>query len=158
MPIKSASKQLTISIISYNTKNLLSRCLASIYQFTKNLNFEIIVVDNVSTDGSAEMVAKEFPLVKLIKNRTNRWYSGANNQVLRLARGKYFLILNSDIFLKTNAFKKLVDYLNHHPKVGAVEPQQVYEDGRIVLTGSRHNTVWLDLVELTGLHRLIKPR
>jgi len=156
MPTKSASKQLTISIVSFNTKLLLKRCLKSIYQFTKGTSFEIIVVDNASADGSAQMVAKEFPLVKLIRNKTNRWYTGANNQALKIARGKYFLILNSDTFLKTNAFKKLVEYLNFHPKVGAVEPCQLYEDGRIAPTGSRHNRIWLDLVALTGLHRLIK--
>lgn len=156
MRIKSASKQLTISIVSYNTKDLLRRCLASINKFTKNLNFEIIVVDNASTDGSAQMVTKDFPSVKLIRNRTNRWYTGANNQALRLAQGKYFLILNSDTYLKSNAFKKLVDCLNHHPSVGAVEPLQRYEDGQIALTGSQHNRIGSDLIALTGLHRLIK--
>lgn len=147
---------LTISIVSFNTRKLLRRCLASIYQYTKNLSFEVIVVDNASKDGSVKMVKKYFPQVKLIVNKTNRYYTGANNQALRFAQGKYFLILNSDIFLKSNALKKLVDYLNHHPKVGAVEPLQRYEDGRIAPTGSQHNRIWLDLVALTGLHRLIK--
>lgn len=149
---------LTISIVSFNTQDLLRRCLASIYQYTKNLNFEVIVVDNASKDGSVKMVKKYFPRVKLIVNKTNRYYTKANNQVLRLAQGKYFLILNSDTYLTSNALKKLVDYLNHHPKVGAVEPLQRYEDGRIAATGSKHNTVWLDLIELTILHRLIKPK
>ena len=148
--------ELTISIVSYNTKLLLKRCLKSIYQFTKGISFAVIVVDNASTDGSAQMVAKKFPQVKLIRNRENNFYTKANNQALKIARGKYFLILNSDIYLKSNALKKLVDYLNHHPKVGAVEPLQRYEDGRIAPTGSRHNRIWSDLVALTGLHRLIK--
>ncbi len=156
MPTKSASKQLTISIVSYNTKALLKRCLTSIFKYTRGLKFEIIVVDNASSDGSAQMVAKEFPLVKLIRNKTNRWYTGANNLALKIAQGKYFLILNSDTFLKSNAFKKLVEYLNYHPKVGAVEPLQRFEDGRIAPTGSRHNRLGSDLVALTGLHRLIK--
>lgn len=158
MPTKSASKQLTISIISYNTKLLLKRCLKSIYQFTKGNSFEVIVVDNASTDGSAAMVTKDFPSVKLIKNRTNRWYTGANNQALRLAQGKYFLILNSDIFLTSNAFKKMVDYLNHHPQVGAIEPQQIYEDGQIAATGSQHNSALIDFFELTWLGRIFKNK
>lgn len=156
MRTKSASKQLTISIVSYNTKDLLSRCLKSVYQFTKGISFEVIIVDNASSDGSASMVANHFPQAKLIRNRQNHFYTKANNQALRQAQGKYFLILNSDTYLTTNAFKKLVDYLNHHPQVGAVEPCQVYEDGRIAATGSRHNRIWSDLVALTGLHRLIK--
>lgn len=149
-------KDLTISIVSFNTNKLLSRCLQSIYKFTKNLNFEVIVIDNASVDGSAAMVAKNFPQAKLIGNRRNNFYTKANNQALSLAKGKYFLILNSDTFLKSNAFKKLVAYLKKHPRVGAVEPLQRYEDGRIALTGSPHNRFWPDLVALTGLHRFIK--
>ena len=158
MPSKSASKQLTISLVSYNTRALLRRALASIYQFTQGLSFEVIVVDNASTDGSTAMVETDFPRVKLIKNKNNRWYTGANNQALKVAQGKYFLILNSDIFLKNNSFKIMVDYLDKNPRVGAVEPLQFYEDGRIVKTGSRHNRVWWDLTELTLLHKLFKPR
>ena len=158
MPSKSVSKQLTVSIVSYNTRDLLRRCLASIYKYTQGLSFEVIVVDNASTDGSTAMVETDFPRVKLIKNKNNRWYTGANNQALKVAQGKYFLILNSDIFLKNNSFKIMVDYLDKNPRVGAVEPLQFYEDGRIVKTGSRHNRVWWDLTELTLLHKLFKPR
>ncbi len=150
--------RLSVSIVSYNTKDLLKRCLASIFKYTKDLSFEVIVVDNGSSDGSGEMVEQDFPKVKLIKNKINRWYTGANNQALRRAQGKYFLILNSDIFLKNNAFKILVDYLDKNPKVGAIEPLQFYEDGRIAKTTSRHSRVWWDLAELTLLHRLIKPK
>jgi GT2 family glycosyltransferase len=149
--------QLSVSIVSFNTKALLKRCLASIFKFTKGLSFEVIVVDNGSTDDSAAIVRKDFPQVKLIQNRTNRWYSGANNQALNAAKGKYFLILNSDIFLKDNAFKSLVCYLSRHQKVGAVEPLQQSENGKIISTGSRHNRLDWDLTELTLLHKLIKP-
>ena len=72
--------KLTISIVSYNTKDLLRRCLASIYKYTKNLSFEVIVVDNGSSDGSVLMVKQVFPRVKLIANNANHWYTGANNQ------------------------------------------------------------------------------
>lgn len=156
MPTKFVFMQLTISIVSFNTKDLLRRCLASIFKHTKGLSFEVIVVDNASTDGSAQMVKKEFPREKLIKNRANRWYTGANNQALKIAKGRYFLILNSDIFLKNNAFKTMVDYLEKHPEAGAVEPLQLYEDGRVAQTGSRHNRWWWDLIELTLLHRWLK--
>lgn len=149
--------RLSVSVVNYNTKDLLKRCLGSIYKFTKNLSFEVIVVDNASTDGSAKMIETQFPRVKLIKNKTNRWYTGANNQALRLALGKYFLILNSDVFLKNNAFKTMVDYLEKNPGVGAIEPLQLYENGRVVSTGSRHNRIWWDLLELTLLHRWFKP-
>jgi GT2 family glycosyltransferase len=144
---------LTISIASYNTKDLLRRCLTSIFKFTRKLNFKVIVVDNASSDGSAAMVKREFPRAKIIRNRVNRWYTGANNQALKLARGRYFLILNSDIFLTTNAFKTMVNYLDRHPQIGAIEPLQLYQDGRIAPTGSRHNTPLADFFELTWLGR-----
>ncbi|MCX6816332.1 MAG: glycosyltransferase [Candidatus Beckwithbacteria bacterium] len=149
---------LSISIASYNTKAFLRRCLMSIFKYTKQLNFEVIVVDNASSDGSAKMVKKYFPKVKLIVNPINNFYTGANNQALSLSKGKYFLILNSDISLKDNAFKKMVDYLNRQPKVGAIEALQRYEDGRIVITGSQQNSPWLDAIELTLLHKLLHPQ
>lgn len=148
--------QLTISIASFNTSDLLKRCLASIYKFTKDISFEVIVVDNASTDGSAAMVAKEFPQVRLIKNRANRWYTGANNQALRRARGRHFLILNSDMFLKGNSFKIMVEYLDKNPETGAIEPRQYYEDGRLAQTSSLHNRPGWDLLELTLLHKWLK--
>ena len=154
-----ASKiDLTISIVSYNTKDLLRRCLESIFKRTKGLKFEIIVVDNASTDGSSTMVRHQFPQVKIIANKKNRFYTAANNQALKLARGKYFLILNSDIFLTTNAFQKTVNYLDHHPRVGAIEPLQIYETGAVAPTGSRHNQALLDFFELTWLGRKIANR
>lgn len=149
---------LTISIVSYNTKDLLRRCLASIFKHTTKITFQVIVIDNASGDGSAAMVKKDFPQVKLIKNRVNRWYTGANNQALRLAKSHYFLILNSDIFLTTNAFKAMVNYLDRHPPVGAIEPLQLYEDGRVAPTGSRHNTLLTDFYELTWLGRRLSNR
>lgn len=149
---------LTISIISYNTKDFLRRCLASIFKHTTKITFQVIVVDNASGDGSAAMVKKDFPQVKLIKNRINKFYTGANNQALRLAKSRYFLILNSDIFLTANAFKTMVNYLDRHPRVGAIEPLQLYQNGRIAPTGSRHNTLLTDFYELTWLGRRLSNR
>ena len=157
MRTKLPSKQLSVSIVSFNTKALLQRCLASIYKYTKGITFEVIVVDNHSTDGSALMVKKNFPKVKLIANQDNKFYTGANNQSLDIARGKYFLILNSDIFLKDDALTRMVRYMERQPKVGAIECLQLYEDGHIAPTGSKHNSPWLDFLELTWFGRLLKP-
>src|SRR3990167_4925997 len=140
---------LTVSIVSYNTQDLLRRCLASIFKHTQSINFEVIVVDNASVDGSVAMVKHEFPQIKLIRNRRNRFYAPANNQALQLARGRYFLILNSDIFLTTNAFKKMINYLDRHLQIGAVEPLQLDVAGKVVPTGSRHNTPLTDFYELS---------
>jgi GT2 family glycosyltransferase len=145
---------LTISIVSFNTKAHLERCLKSIFKYTKGVSFEVIVVDNDSHDGSIDLIENNFPKVRLIKNSDNKFYTGANNQALAISSGEYFLILNSDIYLKTNAFKEMVDYLRKHPKVGAIEALQVDDKGRAIPTGGKHARIFDDLVGLTVIHKI----
>lgn len=142
---------LTISIVSYNAKDLLKKCLTSIFEQIKDITFEVFVIDNASKDGSAEMVKKEFLKVKLIANKDNRFYTKANNQSLKLASGKYFLILNCDTFFIDNSIKKMVDYLEKNPKVGALEGLQLYLDKVPIPTGSEESTVLLDFYTLSWL-------
>lgn len=146
----------TISIVSYYTKDLLRRCLKSIFKYAKGLEFEVIVVDNASEDGSSEMVDKEFRTVKLIKNKTNKYYTGANNQALKITRGKYFLILNADTYFMDNSIKKIFDYMESNKNVGAVEGLELYEDGRLVPNGSRVSTPLLDFYELSLVGKRLK--
>ncbi len=87
--------QISIIIVNYNTKDLLDRCLASIQEPA-----EIIVVDNASSDGSSQMVAKKYPKVKLIASNINLGFAAGNNLGMQQATGKYFLLLNSDAFLQ----------------------------------------------------------
>jgi GT2 family glycosyltransferase len=105
---------LTIIIPSFNTKKLLQECLNSIYSSLKEayLNFEVIVVDNASTDESGKMVSKYFPKVKLIRNKENLGYARANNLAVEKAKGKYILFLNSDIKVLGNAIEKLYNFLS----------------------------------------------
>lgn len=142
---------LTISIVSYNTRDLLQKCLASIYEKTKGVTFEIFVVDNASTDGSAQMVSKEFTRVNLITNCDNKFYTKANNQALKLAKGKYFLILNCDIFFIDHSLKKMVDFLEKNPKVGAIEGLQMYLDNVPIPTGTKESSVLVDFYNLSWL-------
>lgn len=148
------SLDLTISIVSFNTQETLFRCLESIYKYTKNIKFEVVVVDNASTDGSVPMIKSQFQKVSLISNRTNNYYTLANNQALKIAQGKYFLILNSDTYITQNCFQKMIRYLNSHPKIGAIEPSQLEEKTHLPIpTGSRHNTPLTDFFELTWIGR-----
>src|SRR3989344_8715884 len=130
--------ELSVIIVNWNTKELLETCLESIYKFTKNersladarddrgrarddgereqddegvkgINFEVIVVDNRSSDGSQAMVKKKFPQVKLILNEANLGFTKANNQGIKIAKGDYVLLLNSDAYLIENSFRKLLD-------------------------------------------------
>jgi len=115
--------ELSIIIVSYNTKELLEKCLSSIFKFTKGISFEVIVVDNASTDSSTKMVLDEFPQVKLIKNKQNLGFGRANNQGIRAACGKYIFLLNSDAYLEGNILPKLVEVLDEDPKIGALAPK-----------------------------------
>lgn len=144
---------LSISILSFNTRALLRRCLQSIETRTNSISYEVIVVDNASSDGSAEMVKREFPNVTLIENPKNRWYSGGNNEGLRQARGRYVAFCNADARLVDNAFLPIVRWLDQHPDAVAIEPRQVGDDGHIEATGSLLNTPLTDVIELTFLNR-----
>jgi hypothetical protein len=112
---KIKSKSVSIIIASFNTKALLKKCLASIKG-----GEEIIVVDNGSTDGSTQMVEKEFPKVKLIKNQKNLGFGAANNQGMKAAQGDYLLLLNSDTLIKDEAPLKMASFLAQNPQAGVV--------------------------------------
>lgn len=101
---------ISIIIVNYNTRPLLQDCLKSVYNYTKDISFEVIVSDNGSTDGSIEMLKSEFPQVILIENNANLGFGAANNRALDIAKGKYIFYLNSDTVLLNNACKIFYDY------------------------------------------------
>ncbi|MGN0722758.1 MAG: glycosyltransferase family 2 protein [Treponema sp.] len=102
--------QVSIIIVNYNTKELIKNCINSIYKYTQDIQYEIIVSDNGSTDGSIEMLKSEFPNVILIENNANLGFGTANNRGLKIAKGKYIFYLNSDTVLLNNAVKIFYDY------------------------------------------------
>ncbi len=122
---------LTISIVSHNTRNLLRDCLSSVYENIKDIKFEAIVVDNNSTDDSLEMVKKEFPQVALIENKENVGFAKANNQALNRGRGRFFLLLNSDTKVLSYSIEKMVEFMDLHSDAGAVGCEQIHPDGSI---------------------------
>ena len=125
------SIDISISIVSYNTRDLLRACLQSLEARREEVALEIIVIDNNSTDGSAEMVRAEFPKVLLIEAGENLGYGRANNRGLKDARGRHFFVLNSDTEVQPGALRALVDFLDNHPKAGAVTAQLILPDGSI---------------------------
>ena len=122
---------ISIIIPSFNTKEILHNCLKSILENTKEISYEIIVIDNNSQDGSAEMVEKHFPLVKLIKNQENLGFAKANNQGIKIAKGKYFLFLNSDTVIKDKAIEKMVNFIENHKEIDAIGPKLLNSDKTI---------------------------
>lgn len=117
----------SVIIVNWNVKDLLEKCLKSIDGY----GYEIIVVDNASADGSAQMIRQKFPQVKLIENKENRGFSAANNQGIRQATGKYILLLNPDTEVKLGAIEVLVKFLEDHPQAGAVAPKLMNSDGTL---------------------------
>lgn len=110
----------SIVIISWKMKDLLHKCLQTIYKFTKDVSFEVIVIDNNSLDGTSEMIETNFPHIKLIKNSENKGVAPARNQGLKEAKGKYILILDADMELVENSVKKLFDFMEATPSCGIV--------------------------------------
>lgn len=110
----------SIIIVNWNTCGITCDCLRSVYEQTKNVEFEIILVDNASSDDSVETIRKEFPEVVLIENSENRGFAAANNQGMEIARGRYILLLNSDTIVLDNAIEKTAAFADEHPGAGIV--------------------------------------
>lgn len=121
--------ELSIIIVNWNTKDLLKKCLESIYENYSRAGFEVIVADNNSGDGSSQMAEKYFPQVKLIKNKENYGFSKANNQAVRISKGSHILILNPDILIKKNALERLLDFLIENNSAGAAGAKLFNNDG-----------------------------
>src|SRR5579859_6489167 len=122
---------LTVIIPSYNTQRLLRDCISSIYEQTHGITFEIICVDDNSHDGSADMVARAFPEVILIRNQVNQGYVSNTNLGMRMSRARYACHLNSDTLLISNAFAFLVNYMDENPQVAACGPKLLNPDGSV---------------------------
>ena len=108
----------TVVIVSWNTREILRDCLQSVFGQTKDIAFEVIVVDNHSQDGSVEMVRKTFPQARVIANTTNRGFAAANNQGIDIAEGRYVLLLNSDTVVLDGAIQKIVAFADARPEAG----------------------------------------
>ena len=109
---------LSIIIVSWNVKELLKKNLKEIFQNTKNIKFEIFVIDNNSQDKTVEMIKKEFPQVNLIVNNYNAGFAKANNQGIKKVKGKYILLLNPDMKVLDNTLENMVNWMNKNKNVG----------------------------------------
>ncbi len=147
---------LSICIVNWNVRELLRRSLASIYASplaSAPDAVEVIVVDNASSDGSAEMVRSEFPQVVLVENYENVGFTRGNNQALELAHGRHVLFLNPDTEVVGDALGVMVRYLDAHADVGAVGPQLRYPNGSIQPSRRRFPTAATLFLESTLLQR-----
>jgi len=145
----------SVIIVSWNTRDLLRDCLKSVYEKTKMTIIEVIVVDNRSSDGSADMVEAEFPSAKIIRGE-NVGFAKANNIALRYAKGKDILFLNPDTRLETDAIDCMYAHLNtHRDTVSAVGCKLLNADGSVQLTCARRfPSAWTELCYFLGFERL----
>jgi len=127
---------LSIIIVNFNTRELLRQCLQSLYNTTRNVNFEVHVVDNDSSDGSTEMVKKEFPQVKLIENKRNEGFSRANNKAIPRTKGRYVLLLNSDTVVLIQELYKMVAFMDERREAGVVGCKLINKDGNLQLSAA----------------------
>lgn len=141
-------KELSVIVVSYNTRDLLLDCLRSVEKETEGLDAEVFVVDNGSADGSADAVEAEFPAVTLLRNEENRGFGRANNQALRRARGEFVLLLNPDATLEPGSVSALLDHIRGRPEAAVVAPRLLYPDGRRQPSVFRFPVAWRDLLLL----------
>lgn len=149
---------LAIVIVSYNTVDLLRACLASLPAALGPYSSEIYVVDNASADGSAEMVANEFPTVHLTASKQNLGFAGGNNLVLGTVQARNVLLLNPDTEALPGSLATLVRFLDDHPDAGAVGPKLLNSDGSLQRNGAKFPTVAREFLGVTGLRRLAMRR
>jgi GT2 family glycosyltransferase len=146
---------LSIVIVSFNARDFLRRCLETVLPEARSVSADVIVVDNHSRDGSADMVWKDFPEVHLIANTMNLGYSAANNQGLRMSRADFAVLLNPDTEVRPGCFKALLDFMEAHPDVGACAPQLLNTDGSIQFSCRRfpghHTALFSRFAVLTRL-------
>lgn len=145
---------LSVIILSWNTCQLLEKCLTALVEFGREINFETIVIDNGSTDGSQQMVRSKFPDARLIENEENLGFAGGNNQGIRFSKSPFILLLNSDAFVTQGALEKLLGVMIEHPKAGIVGAQLINPDGSFQASHTPFPGLWQEFLILSGLGRM----
>ena len=146
---------LSIVIVNYNVKEFLTQCLDSIYRSKTDYAFEVIVVDNASTNSGESRIMKAFPEVQWIANKENIGFGRANNQGFDAAKGTYTLILNPDTVVQEDTFQVCIEYLKTHPKVGGLGIKGIDGRGQFLPESKRGlPTPMTALWKITGLSRI----
>jgi GT2 family glycosyltransferase len=145
----------SVIIVNYNTFSLTSQCIRSIYQYTTEVVFEIILVDNASTECDAGIFKKEFPDIIVIKNKENLGFAKANNVGIKASKGNVVLLLNSDTELKNDAISIAFNRLQSEKRNGAISVKLIFPDGSVQYQCQRFPSIGLLLAENLRLHKLL---
>lgn len=153
--IDQATPTLSIVVVNWNTRELLRQCIESIYATVPPISFEAIVVDNDSSDGSADMVADRFPGVTLVRSGGNIGFSAGNNMGFARATGQYVMLLNPDAELLPGAASTMIEFADAHPEVAFVGPKLLNTDGSLQKNGRKFPGLLREVLGITRLYRLI---
>jgi len=156
---------LSIIVVSYNTCKLTSECIRSVVDNTKKTKYEVLVVDNGSTDGSVKTISalkSRVTNLHIIKNKKNLGFAKANNQGLAIAKGRYILLLNSDTVIHDNVLGEMIGWMDKHESTGIASCALRNTDGSMQGTGGYFPTLisvfsWMTIQDLPFVDRLIKP-
>lgn len=143
--------RVSVVIVVWNAKKYVLECLDSLREHCCKACFEIIVVDNASTDGTPEMVAELYPEIRLIRNPENLGFARANNIGIAQTSGEYVCLVNSDVKFLDNCISPMVDYLSKNPAVAMVGPKMLAPDGRVWRSTMRFPTIWNHFSRALGL-------
>lgn len=149
--------EISILIVNYNTFALTCQCIESIFAHVHTVSFEVVLVDNASTECDPGLFKERFPFITLVKADTNVGFAKGNNLGIERARGEVLLLLNSDTILQDDGVSVCFEYLNSHPRTGAVTTKLVYPDGKTQSNCQRFPNVLFNLMELLRLQKFF-PR
>jgi GT2 family glycosyltransferase len=141
-------------IVSWNAKEFLLECIDSILSQKVPASLEIIVIDNASSDGSAEAVKAKFPDVKLICNKDNYGFAKGNNIGIKASDGDYLFLINSDVVVREGCLNKMIEYMNEHPKIGILGPKIVGTNDRVQRSCMGYPSLWNALTRALALDSL----
>ena len=153
-----SSCDVSVIIVNWNLKDFLLEAVDSVYQTITERTFEVIVVDNASTDGSAKALRERFPDVKLIKLEKNVGFGAGNNRGIELASGRYFLLLNNDAQLQKGAVEALVEYMDENEDAGICGGQLINSDGSLQNSFDNVPNLATELLNKSLLRRLNPSR
>ncbi len=123
--------EISIVIVTWNGKVIVAECLESLDHYRDDPSVQVIVADNASTDGTPEMIRRQYPHVTLIQNDSNLGFSKANNIGIKLCTGRYIALINSDVRVPDGCLEKMMDYMQAHPDIGMVGPKMILPDGGV---------------------------
>lgn len=129
--------KVTGSIVTYNNMRTIGKTLETLFEFTKDIDFKLYVVDNVSSDGTPEFIEKNFPQVEIIRMSENVGFGAGHNAAIKVVDSQYHAVINPDILLIENSIKSMSDYMDENPDIGLLSPRICHPDGKDQILGKK---------------------